>query len=269
MNQRPRILLTNDDGIDSPGLRASVRACLDLGELVVVAPAHQQTAMGRSCTGRKEASLVPVPFEVDGFSIKAFSLEASPASVLRHGLQVCFPDAPPELVVSGINYGENVGTSITASGTVGAAFEAASWGIPALAAALQTHPKHFFEHGEVEWQAAEHFVRLFAGRMLRFPLPPDVDVLKLDVPEGATPETPWHLTRLARQRYFVLNLEEPHLLSRLGDARIGIQVDHDTLEAETDVHALAVERCVALTPLSLDATSRTDFANLRARLDAL
>lgn len=262
----PRILLTNDDGIDSPGLLASVRACMGLGDLVVVAPAHQQTAMGRSCTGRKEAILVPVPLEVDGQPIRAYSLEASPASVVRHGLQVCFADAPPQLVVSGINYGENVGTSITASGTVGAAFEAASWGIPALAAALQTHPKHFFHHGEVDWHAAEHFVRLFVERMLRVPLPDDVDVLKLDVPEDATPETPWHLTRLARQRYFVLNLEEPHLGSRLGDARIGIQVDHDTLKTETDVHALAVARCVAVTPLSLDATSRTDFHHLRTTL---
>lgn len=262
-----RLLLTNDDGIDSPGLRASVKACLGLGELVVVAPATQQTAMGRSCTGRKEASLVPVAMEVEGREIRAYSLEASPASVLRHGLQVFFPDAPPDLVVSGINYGENVGTSITASGTVGAAFEAASWGVPALAAALQTHPKHHFHHGELDWHAAEHFVRRFAERMLRSPLPPDVDLLKVDVPEEATPDTPWRLTRLARQRYFVLQLEAPHLGSRLGDARIGIEVDHPNLEAGTDVHALRVEGCVAVTPLSLDATSRTDFGSLRERLD--
>ena len=209
---------------------------------------------------------MPVPFEVEGQGIPAYSLEASPASVLRHGLQVLFPERAPDLVVSGINYGENVGTSITASGTVGAAYEAASWGIPALAAALQTHPDHFFHHGEVAWGAAEHFVRHFVRRLRAIRLPPDVDVLKLDVPEDATPDTPWRLTRLARQRYFMLNLEAPHLGSRLGDARIGIEVDHDTLEAETDVHALAVERCVAVTPLSLDATSRTPFGDLRDRL---
>jgi 5'-nucleotidase len=263
---RPLILLTNDDGIASPGLKAAVRAVLGLGELLVVAPATQQTAMGRSFTGRADALLEPVVYEVDGHRVRAFACEGSPASVVRHGLLVLCRERLPELVVSGINYGENVGGSITASGTVGAAFEAASLRIPALAASQQMHPSAFLHHGEQDWDAAEHFLRVFAQKILQTTLPFDVDLLKIDVPENATRHTPWRLTRLSRQRYFMRVLEEPSLASRLGDGHVAVQVDHAALETDSDIHAL-VEGTVAVTPLSLDATSRADFALIRATLD--
>lgn len=266
MPDHPLILLTNDDGIQSPGLRAAVRAVLGLGDLLVVAPATQQTAMGRSFTGRADAVLESVAYDVDGHPIRAFACEGSPASVVRHGLLVLCRERVPDLVVSGINYGENVGGSITASGTVGAAFEAASLGIPALAASLQMHPSAFLHHGEQDWAAAEHFLGLFARKSLRATLPFDVDILKVDVPEKATRDTPWRLTRLSRQRYFMRVLEDPTLASRLGDGHVAVKVDHATLEPDSDVHAL-VEGIVAVTPLSLDATSRADFEHLRRTLE--
>lgn len=266
MSTRPLIFLTNDDGIASPGLEAAVRAVLDLGELLVVAPSTQQTAMGRSFRGRKDAVLEPIAFEVDGHPIRAFHAEGSPATVVRHALQVLCAERLPDLLVSGINYGENVGTSITASGTVGAAIEAASMGIPALAAALQVHPNDFLHHGEQDWGAAEHFLRLFAAKLLSTKLPFDVDLLKIDVPEDATLDTPWRLSRLSRQRYFEMVLEAPSLESRIGDGRIIVEVDHGSLESDSDVHALAVDRVVAVTPLSLDATSRADFGMIRRLL---
>lgn len=269
MSTRPLIFLTNDDGIASPGLKAAARAVMELGDLVVVAPSMQQTAMGRSFRGRKDAVLEPIEFNVDGHAIRAFHAEGSPATVVRHGLQVLCSDRLPDLLVSGINYGENVGSSITASGTVGAALEAASMGIPALAAALQVHPDDILHHGEQEWTAAEHFVRLFAGRLMNAELPPDVDLIKIDVPDDATPETPWRLSRLSRQVYFKMRLNAPGLESRLGDGRIVIEVDHDTLEPDSDVHALAVDRIVAVTPLSLDATSRSDFRDIHRALGGI
>ncbi|WP_243294970.1 5'/3'-nucleotidase SurE [Geothrix mesophila] len=266
MTHRPLFFLTNDDGIGSPGLRAAVRAVRDLGEVLVVAPATQQTAMGRSFTGRPDAALEPVSFEVDGAAVQAYACEGSPASVVRHGLHLLCRDRRPDLLVSGINYGENVGISIGASGTVGAAMEAAARGIPALAASQQMHPDHFMRHESRDWGAAEHFLRLFARKLVRARLPQDVDLLKLDVPEDATPETPWRLSRLSRQRYFELAFEDPGLHSRLKDGRVTVQVDHDALEPDSDVHALVRERVVAVTPLSLDATSRADFGTIREAL---
>ncbi len=266
MTPRPLFLLTNDDGIHSPGLRAAARAVRDLGDVLVVAPATQQTAMGRSFTGRPDAALEPVPFEVDGRALRAYACEGSPASVVRHGLQVLCRDRRPDLLVSGINYGENVGISIGASGTVGAAMEAAARGIPALAASQQMHPDHFMRHEARDWGASEHFLRLFARKLLGARLPPDVDLVKLDVPEDATPATPWRLSRLSRQRYFELVFDEPGPHSRLKDGRITIQVDSAALEPDSDVHALVRERVVAVTPLSLDATSRADFGAIREAL---
>jgi 5'-nucleotidase len=267
MSTRPLLFLTNDDGIASPGLEAAARAMLGLGELLVVAPSTQQTAMGRSFRGRKDAVLEPIAFEVDGHPVRAFHAEGSPATVVRHALQVLCAERLPDLLISGINYGENVGTSISASGTVGAAIEAASMGIPALAGALQVHPNDFLHHGEQDWSAAEHFLRLFARKLLSVRMPFDVDLLKIDVPEDATPTTPWRLSRLSRQRYFQMVLEAPSLESRIGDGRIIVEVDHGSLEPDSDVHALTVDRVVAVTPLSLDATSRADFGTLRRSLE--
>lgn len=261
------ILLTNDDGIQSPGLKAAVRAVLGLGELLVVAPATQQTAMGRSFTGRHDATLEAVDYVVEGQRIQAYACEGSPASVVRHGLLVLCRDRLPDLVVSGINYGENLGGSITASGTVGAAFEAAGRGIRALAASLQVHPGDWLHYGERDWTAAEHFLRLFADRLRTADLPFDVDLLKIDVPENANRETPWRLTRLSRQRYFHRVLEDPSLASRLGDGHFTVDIDHDRLEEDSDVHALAKDGVVAVTPLSLDLTSRADFARIRQVLE--
>ena len=261
MTKPPLILLTNDDGIHSPGLRAAVEAVLELGELLVVAPASQQTAMGRSLTGRHDAALEPVDYRIGDRAVRAYACEGSPASVVRHGLLVLCRERLPDLVVSGINYGENVGGAITASGTVGAAFEAANRGIPAIAASLQMHPSAFLHYGDQDWTAARHFLGLFARKVLGTELPFDVDVLKIDVPEEATPETPWRLTRLSRQLYFTRVLQDPSLDSRLGDGHVARVVDHQTLETDSDVHAL-VEGVVAVTPLSLDATSRTDFGDL-------
>ena len=102
---------------------------------------------------------------------------------------------------------------------------------------------------------------------MRARLPFDVDLVKLDVPEDATPDTPWRLSRLSRQRYFEMVLDQPRLDSRLQDGRITVQVDHDTLEPDSDVHALVRERVVAITPLSLDATSRADFGAIREALE--
>ncbi|MDD5656946.1 MAG: 5'/3'-nucleotidase SurE, partial [Elusimicrobia bacterium] len=118
-----RILVCNDDGIDSPGLRAAAQAVAGLGEVVVAAPARQQTASGRGYSFRSDAALEPVEFTAAGRALEAYRLDCSPAMLVQHALPVLFAGKPPALVVCGINYGENVGTSVTTSGTVGAALE--------------------------------------------------------------------------------------------------------------------------------------------------
>jgi 5'-nucleotidase len=155
----------------------------------------------------------------------------------------------PDLVVSGINYGENVATGVTISGTVGAALEAASHGIPALAMSLETSRElHQSYSTEVDFSTAAWFTAFFARKILEKHFPPDVDLLKVDVPAQATSQTPWQVTRASRQRYYVVDYVEE---AELGDKHKG-----------SDVYVLRVQQEVSVTPLSLDLTSRVDLQEL-------
>lgn len=264
-NAPPLILITNDDGIASPGLRAAIWAVRGLGQLLVAAPKEQQSAASRNFlpnpgTTQQES------IEVDGVQVPAFSVEAAPAPTVRRAILTLAPRTP-DLVVVGINYGENVGVGITISGTIGAAIEAASFGIPALAVSLETEKeKHFSHSEEVDFTVAAHFAQRFARRLLSIPLPPGVDILKVDVPRDATPQTPCRLTRVSRQRYFQSIVE----VDERGNRRLvgyDIQIDDDALEPDSDVHALRVDRVVSVSPLTIDLSARVEPDRLAALLE--
>jgi 5'-nucleotidase len=261
--QRPLILFTNDDGIESPGLWAAVHAFADLGDLLVVAPREQQSGMGRSLPIASEGRIYPV--SMNGGSVAtAYAVDGTPAQAVQHGV-LELSDRLPSLVVSGINYGENTGNGVTVSGTVGAAIEAASLGIPALAVSQQT-PKdlHLTYSPEVDFVAAAHFARVFGLWLLDHKArPDDVDLLKVDVPWGATQETAWRVTRLSRRRVYWPTRPERVSLSEIG--RLGYKYDTDPSKAEpdSDVYVLLQDKQVSVTPLSLDMTSRTDMHRFR------
>ena len=175
----------------------------------------------------------------------------------------------PALVVSGINYGENVGHSVTISGTVGAALEGAAFGIPSMAISLQLpeHVSHMSYSPEVDFSSAAFFTRLFAGMLLEDDLPDDVDILKIDIPSSATPETSWRITRLARHRYYSPKVrrtgswDEPggYIGGHLGAGR-------EEISPGSDAYTLAYDRMVAVTPLSLDLTSRVNLQELETEI---
>ena len=260
--KQPLILVTCDDGVESPGLRAAVRAALDLGEVIVSAPCEQQTGAGRSLPTFNDGAIHEIDYRVDGRRVPAYAVHGSPAQAVLYAL-VELVDRRPALCISGINFGENVGSGVTGSGTVGAALEAADEGIPSLAVSLETDKKYHYNHSEeVDFGAATHFTRILAAQMLARQMPPDVDLLKVEVPCNATPDTPWRVTRLSRQRYFrALPSERRHLNEK---RRLGYEmaVDIATLEPDSDVYALRVDRVVSVTPLSLDLTSRVDRKDL-------
>ena len=263
---RPLILVTCDDGIESPGLRAAVRAVLPLGEVVVSAPCEQQSGAGRSLPTSNDGAIHEVFYQVDGQQVLAYAIHGSPAQAVLYAL-VELVSRKPALCVSGINFGENVGSGVTSSGTVGAALEAADERVIALAASLETDKQYHYNHSEdVDFSAATHFTRFFAAQMLSRQLPADVDLLKLEVPCDATPETPWRVTRLSRQRYFQ---SLPSGRRYLGEKRrldYEMVVDHATLEPDSDIQAVQIDRIVSITPLSLDLTSRVAFDKLEALL---
>jgi len=257
------ILVTNDDGIQSPGLRAVVKAAMKLGEVTVAAPSNQQTATGRGLTGDKEAKLEQIDYQVDGVDIAAYHCDCSPALVVRHSMLALFSASKPDLLISGINYGENLGTNITCSGTVGAALEAASYGIPAIAISKQTDIESHHNYTEQDWSATEHFLEYFSNMLLKKTMPPDVSALKIDIPQDATPSTPWKVTKLSDIIYYSKVLENPSLDSKISDAKTVINIDTKALDPESDVYVFAVDKCVSVTPLSVDLTSKVNFSELQ------
>ena len=107
---------------------------------------------------------------------------------------------------------------------------------------------------------------MFVKKMLTGTLLPDVDVLKIDVPDNATRQTEWKLTTLSRTAYYIRIIENPGVDSRICDFETLINIDSDKLEEGSDIHAMAVERVVSVTPLSIDLTSRVDFSDLQSIL---
>ncbi len=260
------ILITNDDGIDSPGLHAAVAAVLPIGNVTVVAPSHQQTGAGRGWVGAEHAILKPVAYRVNGRTIRAYHCECSPALIVRHSLRTIFKENVPDLLISGINYGENLGIDITSSGTIGAALEASSSGIPGIAISKQTDIESHQRYTDQDWSAASFFLNRFAKRLLATKLHADVDVLKIDVPHDATPLTEYKVTRLSRGGYYSRVMANPSVNSRIGDGKTIIHVNEADLDPESDVFVFAIDKLVSVTPLSVDLTSRVKLIELQELL---
>ena len=259
--EKPQILLTNDDGIRSPGLWAAAGALADLGVVTVVAPREQSSGMGRSLPATSDGLIRPEVLTVRGKQWTVYAVGGSPAQAVLHGILEIMPRRP-DLVVAGINYGENVATGISISGTIGAAMEAAAQEIPSLAISLETRAEeHFSYSSEVDFSTSAHFAAQFARLLLERKMPAEVDFLKVDVPSDATPQTPWQITRLSRQRYF--ESVAPRRLSWDEQKTIGYREQANLdCERDSDVYVLRVQRQVAVTPLSLDFTARVDFTEL-------
>jgi len=173
------ILVTNDDGYGAEGIKALVEAVKGLGEVVVCAPASQRMANGRSHTVKQAIGIA----ECAVAGARGYCLDASPASCVVIALEKLLPRRP-DLVLSGINRGENLGTIAPVSGTVGAASEAADYGIKAIAISLDV------EKGEPDYCPSVHFSRMFAEKALSGRLDfKGYGMLNINIPASATERT--------------------------------------------------------------------------------
>jgi 5'-nucleotidase len=119
---------------------------------------------------------------------------------------------------------------------------------------------------EIDFTVAAHFTAVFAEKLLRVGPIRDVDVLKIDVPADATPETEWQVTRLSRAKYYIPVSPRRTRLDEPGSVGYEIVPNLEGLEPDSDVYVLRVARKVTVTPLSLDMTSRLDLAELERKL---
>jgi len=266
---KPLILLTNDDGIQSPGLAAAAEALHPLGDLLIVAPFEQQTSMGRSrtqnCGG--DGTITKTIVKYENHTWEGFGVKATPALAVVHA-RLELSDRNIALAVSGINYGENIGSCVTVSGTIGAALEAAEKGIPTLAVSQEIDSVDYHSYSEnVDFSTAVYFTRKIAEKMLNTSLPFDADVLKLEIPLSASTETQCVVTRQDRLPYYTPSIQNRNQQFGAPEKISYTPSKGKYLSQDTDAYAMA-QGLVSITPLSYDLTSRISLADLAAILGA-
>ena len=167
-----RILVTNDDGVRSDGLVALAEALKPLGDVTVVAPLHEASAIGHALTLRR-------PLRLERFGDQTYAVDGTPTDCVNIAITTVLK-GKPDLVVSGINKGWNLGDDVTYSGTVSGAFEGALLGVPAIAVSLQYVVERTFDF--TESARAAHLV---ARSVLQKGLPAQT-FLNINVPKGPT-----------------------------------------------------------------------------------
>ncbi|MDH3674502.1 MAG: 5'/3'-nucleotidase SurE [Anaerolineae bacterium] len=267
MTKRPLILVTNDDGIASPGLHAAAEAVAGLGDLLIAAPSSQQTGAGRSYRAQVDKTFHLTQIPLNGSQHPAYTADVSPAQVVSLALLELAKERV-DLCVSGINYGENIGSGVTISGTVGAAIEAGCSNIPALAVSLETPQEFHRNHSdEIDFSVAAHFTRHFARKVLARGLPDRVDLLKIDVPASATPQTAWQMAKVSRQRYYLPVPGHRNYEEDADNFGYHIRVDEETLEPDSDIYVFAVDQQVSVVPITIDLTAPVSLQGVIDFLD--
>lgn len=233
-----RILIANDDGYLAPGLAALVQACEGLGELDVVAPEQNASGTSNSLTLHRPLSAYTAP---NGFRY----INGTPSDCVHVALTGWLPERP-DLVVSGINQGANMGDDTLYSGTVAAAMEGYLFGVPAIAFSQVTK-------GWAHLDAAARTARSIIEQVLASPPAPGPWLLNVNIPNRAdADQLPREVTRLGRRHASepVIRQTNPqgdpiYWIGPPGDARLAGE--------GTDFHATANGR-VSITPLQVDLT---------------
>ena len=238
----PYILVTNDDGVEAPGLLALKKAMESVGEVAVFAPDHNWSAAGHPRTMHKPLRVEEVRL-ADG--TLAYTSNGAPSDCVAMAILGILP-RKPDLVVSGVNLGGNMGHDITYSGTVAAAIEAVISGIPAIAVSVDTFSP------DADYTPAAEFAAKLARYVLEKGLPP-YTLLNVNVPALPAEKIKGvQLTRLGRRFY-------KDVLIKRKDPRgkdyywLGGGPPQDIIEEGTDVGAVA-KGYISVTPLHLDMT---------------
>jgi 5'-nucleotidase len=167
----PRILVTNDDGVHSDGIRALAAAVRPLGEVTVIAPHQESSAIGHALTLRR-------PLRLERTNEGFYAVDGTPTDCINIGVAILLKGELPDLILSGINTGWNLGDDVTYSGTVSGALEGALLGVQGIAVSLQRTRDYVFDFGPSAAAAAQ-----LAETILRHPLP-DRTFLNVNVPKG-------------------------------------------------------------------------------------
>lgn len=248
------ILVTNDDGIDSPGINALVAAMRPLGDVVVVAPDRQQSAVGHALT--VSSPLRATPFHRDGVPF-GFAINGTPADCVKLGVSTLL-DRRPDVVVSGINHGSNTSVNALYSGTVSAATEGTLMGIPSIAFSLATFDL------AADMSLAAEVAHDVVSRLPSLHIPAGT-LLNVNIP--AVDRASYKGLRITRQgrsawRDSYQRRNDPH-----GREYFWLHGEFVTLEVLEDADDLAVaDGYTAITPLHYELTNERMMDSLREAL---
>jgi 5'-nucleotidase len=241
---RPHVLITNDDGIDAPGLTALVDALKADYRITVAAPARNQSGVSHGVTHHTPVLVVERPGS-DG--VRRYAVDAQPATCTRIALSALLADDPPAMVLSGINWGENSGRAAWLSGTVGGAREGALTGLPAVAfSSVRARV------GDPDYGVAARWARWVLMRLREAGLPTPGQLIKVEIPHPATTVRGVAITRMS-----TLPAKKDTYEEKAGPAGERLFFSHyeatQTDAPGTDVRELT-DGFVTVTPLSLDQT---------------
>lgn len=245
---KPTILLSNDDGVNAPGLTALRREMASIGRAIVVAPDREMSAASHSLT-------VHVPLRANRVADDVIKVEGTPTDCVLLAVQHLLPERP-DLVVSGINRGPNLGNDVTYSGTVAAAMEGTLLGIPSIAVSLDRS-----QEGEYDYCFAASIARELALIVLEKGLP-EGTLLNVNVPNRPPEEIRGIATaRLGKQIYeeSIVKKTDPRGRTYYW---IGGQVSTPKVELDTDL-AIVADGWVSVTPIELDMTDYDTLEVLR------
>jgi 5'-nucleotidase len=238
-----RILVTNDDGIFSDGLAALARALEAVGEVTIVAPATEQSASAHSLT-------LVRPLRIREQGERSYSIDGTPTDCVTLALTKILAERPPQIVVSGINYGPNLGDDVTYSGTVAGALEASVFGLPGIAVSLVTR-------SDFDFAAAAEFAAELTAKVLAEGLP-EGTILNVNVPPG-----PIRGARMTHQGIKIAHSQIVEGIDPRGRPYFWIGEQRTSWKEDAGSDYAAVEKgLVSITPL------RTDMTDYRA-LEAL
>lgn len=248
-----RILVTNDDGINAPGLKVLEKVAKSLAaEVWTVAPETEQSGAGHSLT-------LTQPLRLRRVGRRRYALTGSPTDCVLFAVCKLMADNPPDLVLSGVNRGANIGDDVTYSGTVAGAMEATILEIPAIALSQQTDSDKV-----AHWPTAAQFAPDIIRRLVDAGWSPDV-FMNVNFPD-CPPDAVTGVNVVAQGRrkagYEIRELVDPRLLKYYW---IGPAVSREPRAGNTDYQAMD-RREVAITPLHMDLTHRGAMRDLKKKL---
>jgi len=244
MSTVPRILVSNDDGHQSAGIRALAEAMEPLGEVWVVAPEAEQSASSHAISIHR-------PLRLREVAPRWFAVDGTPTDCSYLAINHVLKDRRPALMVSGINHGPNLADDVTYSGTVAAAMEACLIGVPAIAFSLVARQ-------EFEFGPAARFARALAAAALAHPLPPSM-LLNVNLPAGDIDG--FAVTRLGKHSYGSEVIEKVDPRGRKYYWIGGNEYQHEDIPG-SDCNTVLRDRRVSVTPLQLDLTADGTRAEL-------